>query len=216
MPSAPMMTMQPASKPKIGFSIESIVGNRIKKSPSHFSPNSEGSDTPLSPLSDSSYQQRSPRLPTDIHRALNEYSQMELHNRLKRSLESSPPPPAQGHDFSQKHLSSPSENSVHSGHSVIHHSNNNMHRQQATPSPPQTRLSGEELSNRSPSPTQPPAKKPIVVPGIPAGLIRPAPQVAPQPQMNDIRINLPPYPAEMISAAQNHFFRLGIFKQLLP
>lgn len=217
MPSAPMMTLPPAAKPKIGFSIDSIVGNRLKsKSPTHYSQDSEGSDTPLSPLSDFSYQQRSPRLPNDIHRALNEYSQMELQNRLKRSLESSPPPQMQGHDFTQKNLSSPSENSV---HSVIQHNQ----RQHGTPSPPQTRLSVDETSNRTPSPLSPsthqqqPAKKPILVPGIPAGLIRPSPvQPPPPPQLSDLRVNLPAYPADMISAAQNHFFRLGIFKQLLP
>ncbi|CAO1433311.1 unnamed protein product [Diamesa hyperborea] len=88
MPSAPMMTM-PSSKPKIGFSIESIVGNHFKnKSPIHYSHDSEGSEAPLSPLSDYGYpnQQKSPRLPTspaEIHRALrlNEFSQMELHNQ---------------------------------------------------------------------------------------------------------------------------------------
>lgn len=219
MPSAPMMTMTPASKPKIGFSIDSIVGNRIKsKSPMHYSQDSEGSEAPLSPLSDYGYtnQQKSPKFtasPADIQRALrlSEYTQLQMHERFKRSLSTSPV--GEQTDINEHHKSTllrlaEQENQI-QRHEIQKHS-------MSPQSSPQTRLSADESNNRRsrspPSPISSPPqhmqKGPIVVPGIPAGLIRPSP-VGPPNQLP------PQYSPEMIQA-QNHFFRLGTFKLLRP
>ena len=218
MPSAPIsMMMTTANKPKIGFSIDSIVGNRKRS----FSSDNEGSETPLSPLSDLSYhQQRSPRIPTspaEIHRALrlNEYTQKELHNRIIRAQNS----PTKEYD-----------------HRILSHDSikeNQQINRQHSPASPQSRLTPEESINRrsrSPSPLAP--QKPIMVPGIPANLIRPSPVGPPgMPDMNNMqnmqniqniqniqnmRSQMPPYPNEMVNAAQNHFFRLGTSKLQPP
>lgn len=216
MPSAPMMTMSPTTKPKIGFSIDSIVGNRNKnKSPIHFSHDSEGSEAPLSPLSDYGYQQKSPKFNTshaDIQRALrlSEYSQMELHNRYKRSLSTSP-------ISGQTELI---EQQQHQQQKNIHHriSEQENHMQKRSMSPelsPRTHLSADDLNRRSRSPPSPISspqqvqKGPIIVPGIPANIMRPSPMG--HPQSHQIPQG---YTPEMI-ATQNHFFRLGTFK-LLP
>lgn len=220
MPSAPMMTMSPTTKPKIGFSIDSIVGNRNKnKSPIHFSQDSEGSEAPLSPLSDYGYQQKSPKFNTshaDIQRALrlSEYSQIELHNRYKRSLSTSP---ISGHtDLMEQqklihHRISEQEN---------HIQRNDMQKRSMSPDlSPRTHLSADDSNNRRsrspPSPISSPQhqqqqqvqKGPIIVPGIPANIMRPSPIGPPPHQMPQ------GYSPEMI-ATQNHFFRLGTFKLL--
>lgn len=216
MPSAPMMmTMSPTTKPKIGFSIDSIVGNRNKnKSPIHFSQDSEGSEAPLSPLSDYGYshQQKSPKFTTthaDIQRALrlSEYSQLELHNRYKRSLSTSP-------------ISGQTELMDQHKH-MHHHDNNHIQRhelQKRSMSPemsPRTQLSADDsINRRSRSPPSPVAspqqaqKGPIIVPGIPANIMRPSPIGPPPHQMPQ------GYSPEMI-ATQNHFFRL-VTSKLLP
>lgn len=194
MPSAPMMTMSPTTKPKIGFSIDSIVGNRNKnKSPIHFSQDSEGSEAPLSPLSDYGYphQQKSPKFPSthaDIQRALrlSEYSQLELHNRYKRSLSTSPI----------------------SGQTDL--SDQQKINQKRSVSPELSQDSFNRRSRSPPSPVAaPPSQKgPIIVPGIPANIMRPAPIGPPPHQMPQ------GYTPEMI-ATQNHFFRL-VTSKLLP
>lgn len=210
MPSAPMMmTMSPTTKPKIGFSIDSIVGNRNKnKSPMHFSQDSEGSEAPLSPLSDYGYQQKSPKFTTthaDIQRALrlSEYSQLELHNRYKRSLSTSP-------------ISSQTD--LMDQQKLMHNHIQRHEQQKRSMSPelsPRTQLSADDSSNRRsrtpPSPIstpQQPQKGPIIVPGIPANIMRPSPIGPPQHQMPQ------GYTPEMI-ATQNHFFRL-VTSKLLP
>lgn len=217
MPSAPMMTMSPTTKPKIGFSIDSIVGNRNKnKSPIHFSQDSEGSEAPLSPLSDYGYQQKSPKFSTsnaDIQRALrlSEYSQLELHNRYKRSLSTSPIS-AQTELMDQQksihHRLSEQENHI-QRHEI-------QKRSMSPELSPRTHLSADDSNNRRsrspPSPIMSPQqhqKGPIIVPGIPANIMRPSPIGPPQHQM-------PPqgYSPEMI-ATQNHFFRL-VTSKLLP
>lgn len=218
MPSAPMMTMSPTTKPKIGFSIDSIVGNRNRnKSPIHFSQDSEGSEAPLSPLSDYGYslQQKSPKFTTthaDIQRALrlSEYSQLDLHNRYKRSLSTSPISNQTDLMDQQKihHRISEQENHIQRDHE--------MQKQSMSPElSPRTHLSADDSNNRRsrspPSPVSSPQqiqKGPIMVPGIPANIMRPSPIGPPQHQMPQ------GYTPEMI-ATQNHFFRLGTFK-LLP
>lgn len=211
MPSAPMMTMSPNTKPKIGFSIDSIVGNRNKnKSPIHFSQDSEGSEAPLSPLSDYGYQQKSPKFNTshaDIQRALrlSEYSQMELHNRYKRSLSTSP---ISGHtDLTDQ------QRNMH--HRISEQENHMQKRSMSPEMSPRTHISADDSINRRsrspPSPISSPQqaqKGPIIVPGIPANIMRPSPIGPPPHQMPQ------GYSPEMI-ASQNHFFRLVTFK-LLP
>lgn len=217
MPSAPMMTMSPNTKPKIGFSIDSIVGNRNKnKSPIHFSQDSEGSEAPLSPLSDYGYslQQKSPKFTAthaDIQRALrlSEYSQLDLHNRYKRSLSASP--------ISGQTELMDQQKSIH--HRTAEHENHIQRHevQKRSMSPemsPRTQLSADDLNRRSRSPPSPISspqhaqKGPIMVPGIPANIMRPSPIGPPPHQMPQ------GYTPEMI-ATQNHFFRLVTFK-LLP
>lgn len=215
MPSAPMMTVSPQTKPKIGFSIDSIVGNRNRnKSPIHFSQDSEGSEAPLSPLSDYGYQ-KSPKFPpthSDIQRAirLSEYSQLELHNRYKRSLSTSP---INGHTD----IGNDTKNFI---RRLPEPENLQMPKQRPLSpelSPQQTHLSADESSSRRsrspPSPISSPIqsqKGPIIVPGIPANIMRPSAMSGPPPHHQ-----IPQgYTPELI-ASQNHFFRLGTFK-LLP
>lgn len=211
----PVMTMSPNTKPKIGFSIDSIVGNRNKnKSPIHFSQDSEGSEAPLSPLSDYGYshQQKSPKFTTthaDIQRALrlSEYSQLELHNRYKRSLSTSP-------ISGQTDLMDQQKNSIH--HRLSDNHIQRLEAQKRSMSPemsPRTHLSADDSrrSRSPPSPNQSPQqvqKGPIIVPGIPANIMRPSPIGPPQHQMPQ------GYSPEMI-ATQNHFFRL-VTSKLLP
>jgi homeobox protein EMX len=196
MPLAPttMSMALPTSKPKIGFSIDNLIGagNRKTKSPP-FSPNSEGSDRPSSPLSDCSYpnQQKSPKLPTspaELHRALrlNEYAQLELQQRLRRSSDMSLMPPST--DFEAKGITRLSEAS-NPGNS---------------PPPPQTRLSpgSNTKEPRTPSPSHPQNPKgPIVVPGFPpSNLVRPYPV-----NVNEMKPAMASYPPPEMMASHNPF-----------
>ena len=212
----------PTSKPRIGFSIDSIVGNRIaaSKSPAHFSPNSESSERPMSPLSDCSYP---PHNSNEIQRALRLSNNIsppphDFRDRINRLQNSSPPVDLQKHHSLHHHHQHPLKLDINSNKS---------------PPPPQTRLSPDNVigrRSRSPSPAannininnnnnqisprSPPANKgPIVVPGIPAGLVRPFP-VGPPPQaMTDIKA-LPPYinTPEMVQAAHNPHFLAAQFQ----
>lgn len=208
--SAAMMTAMPqTTKPKIGFSIDSIVGNRNQsnKSPINFSHDSEGSEAPLSPLSDYAYQHsnNSPKH-SDIAAAikLNEYAQLELRNKIKRSMSASPPVM---HQQQQQQSNEKSMESDIQRHEIQKHQHENSH---------ETRLSSEDRRSHSPQSPTPTSqhqqqqhhmqKQPIIVPGIPANILRP---------MQPHGVQLPPnLPAEMM-AAQNPFFRLVTF-QLLP
>lgn len=176
---SPMMTtMSQNTKPKIGFSIDSIVGNRNlqNKSPINFSHDSEGSEAPLSPLSD-----YSPRHDLATAIKLNEYAQLELRNKFKRSLSTSPQPDAnrkqrmveQEHQQDSRLLSENSRRSQSpaSPHQHHHHQHQHHHHSQ---------------------------KAPIIVPGIPASILRPQ-----HPQ-------LPPNLTAEMMASQNPFFRLVI------
>lgn len=195
MPLAPTsiaMALPPTSKPKIGFSIDSIVGNRNTKV-SNFSPNSESSERPSSPLSDCSYpnQQRSPKLPTspaEIHRnfRMNEYSALDLHNRLKRSL--SPSSKNTEIDCKKTRLPESSPNDL-----VI---------SKNSPTSLQTRLSPEPIrrNSRSPSPSPQHQKGPAM---MYPGLVRPFP--VPPHGMNDLKSSMGPYPPEMMQAHHNPF-----------
>lgn len=211
---ATMMTAMP-TKPKIGFSIDSIVGNRNQnnKSPINFSQHdSEGSEAPLSPLSDYGYQHsnNSPKHTSDIatQLKLNEYAQLELRNKIKRSMSTSPPV--------SHHHSHHNNSSHHIGsHEKNMESDIQRHEIQKHHLETQTRLSDDRRSQSPQSASSPPPqsqqqqqhvqKQPIIVPGIPASILRPTMQHGAQ---------LPPsIPAEMM-AAQNPFFRLVTFQSL--
>ncbi len=176
---APLMTTMPqTTKPKIGFSIDSIVGNRSvqNKSPINFSHDSEGSEAPMSPLSDYGYHhQTSPKHDLATAIKLNEYAQLELRNKLKRSLSTSPQP-------------------VVNKQRLIEHENDIQRHEIQKSQDPQSRLTSDD-AHRSPpqSPVSPHIQKtPIIVPGIPASILRPAP------------------PHHEMIASQNPFFRLVI------
>ncbi|XP_065079947.1 homeotic protein empty spiracles-like [Ochlerotatus camptorhynchus] len=197
MPLAPTSVMaMPSQKPRIGFSIESIVGNRMPKSPPppHFSPNSESSERPSSPFSDNSYPSdlqghlRFPQTAADIQRALRmpeNCSLSDYSNRIQR-LNHSSSPPVDLNRNNRRHPESPQECQ-------------DLSRTDSSksPPPPQTRLTpGDSTARRSQTPSPQPgghplAKGPIVVPGIPAGLVRPFP-VGHPPHMNDLK-PLPPF-----------------------
>ncbi|XP_050070034.1 homeotic protein empty spiracles-like [Anopheles maculipalpis] len=196
----------PTQKPRIGFSIESIVGSdkrAAQGSPSHFSPNSESSDRPVSPLSDGSH------YPADVHPLLlrgyppsfqplphqrayllqrqQEHQFLALGHRMSRRSTGTPPPERNGRLPDSPH--SPAEGSQNRPPSIrmIDLSSNSS---RSSP-PPSTRLSPEpEPAGRShpqrsprsspgPGPVgpggPPPNKGPIMVPGIPASLVRPFP-----------------------------------------
>ncbi|XP_062565188.1 homeotic protein empty spiracles-like [Armigeres subalbatus] len=190
MPLAPTSVMAiPTQKPRIGFSIESIVGgNRISKSPPppHFSPNSESSERPSSPFSDNSY-------PSDFHPGHLRFPQTaaDLQNALRLPRGSCSPSDYSSRIQQLNHSSSPPVDL----NLINRHPNSPVEcqdlSQTRSPPPPQTRLSPEDRTSPTSSP-QPltTATKPIVVPGIPAGLVRPFP-VPPPNHMNDLKTPLP-------------------------
>lgn len=226
MPLAPtsVMTM-PISKPKIGFSIDSIVGNRnLTKSP-----NSECSETPLSPVSDYGYpsdyhnsHQRSPKLPTspaELHRALRlpenctsqEFQQRLSHSRHNNnniSKPESPPPQTGQHDiFHNIHRfpESPPISRQDSRNAEFHKSPS--HRTHCSPDTNRMRRS-------SPTPSPEPAiehpQGPIMVPSLPGGLIRPYPMTAgpPPPPLASNGMDMKSMPAylnQQDMAQQQHF-----------
>ncbi|XP_055696359.1 homeotic protein empty spiracles [Lutzomyia longipalpis] len=210
MPLAPTSVMaMPTSKPKIGFSIDSIVGNGVTKTPAHFSPNSEGSERPLSPLSDCSY-------PTELtHQQLRSPSSVSPSDLVHRRIANSP----SNEQMSQKNRtmrSTPPHQILMDNHRMARHPDTAQEHSDKNRSPPHSGLPPEHEQHalrrpsRSPSPPGPPpppppgSKGPIVVPGIPAGLVRPFP-VAPG-NMTDIK-TLPPYlnSPEMVTAHNPHF-----------
>ncbi|EDS32383.1 emx homeobox protein [Culex quinquefasciatus] len=185
----------PTLQPRIGFSIDSIVGNSTPKSPPHAITKVDGS-------------QRSPSPPQS-------YSV-----RLNRLQSLSPP-----HNYSITRLPE-------SPQSIESQTRLEMH--QTTTSPGlQARLTPDEHlqpAPKRPCSSSPPSSPvgpmpplnnpagPIVVPGLPAGLIRPFPVSPPQqqqqpPQNPDIK-TLPPFmhTPEMVQAAHNQHFLAAQFQ----
>lgn len=155
----------PGSKPKIGFSIDSIVGNGLSKH--DFSNSHESLDRPLSPYSDYSndpniHNVNSHLSQSPVHRSSIASINLtnELRNRIRRSSRS---PPAFEDQSSIGPIPLRRDSTV-----PIKDAQNYLRtvspRERCT-SPDDTRTS------RSPSPSSP--KGPILVPGIPAGLARP-------------------------------------------
>uniref|UniRef100_A0A453YNK5 Homeobox domain-containing protein n=1 Tax=Anopheles funestus TaxID=62324 RepID=A0A453YNK5_ANOFN len=202
----------PTQKPRIGFSIESIVGSEKRlpqgSPPSHFSPNSESSERPLSPLSDSSH------FPSDMHplvlrgyptgcqplphqRAYLLQRQQDhqqqarelfaLGQRISRGSSGTPPLESNGRLPDSPH--SPGEAAPNRAPSSIRMIDLSSNSSRSSPPPSHTRLSpdpesgvrnsGQRSPRGSPGPgstSAPPMNKgPIMVPGIPAGLVRPFP-----------------------------------------
>lgn len=207
MPLAPtaIMTM-PISKPKIAFSIDSIVGSRnLTKTPQ-----SECSETPLSPGSDYGYPSdfnSHSKLPVDLQRALRlpeNCSQQELQQRINSISQN---------NNNYKTVLSPPQMGQHDIFQNIHiqpHQRNNSPPQQSHLSP------SIEQVKRSPSPEQqsqrqhePTHQTPITTQGIPAGgLVRPYPLAPGHSTHNGIDIKqLPPYmhPSDL-AQQQQHFF----------
>ncbi|XP_063706065.1 homeotic protein empty spiracles-like [Culicoides brevitarsis] len=141
----------PTSKPKIGFSIDSIVGNRFPKNPQIFA--------------------------SDIQKALRIGSPDELYNRLS-SYESVSPP--------ANYQSTSNENSKTLQYQTKHDSHSKTDIINRSPSPMQENdLSEATKTRKLHSPSCSPTSAPIIVPGIPAGLIRPLPQTV--PNVNDFK-----------------------------
>uniref|UniRef100_A0A182MUE9 Homeobox domain-containing protein n=1 Tax=Anopheles culicifacies TaxID=139723 RepID=A0A182MUE9_9DIPT len=198
----------PTQKPRIGFSIESIVGSE-KRLPQG-SPSSESSERPVSPLSDGSH------FPSDMHplllrgypagcqplphqRAYLLQRQQEqqqqarelfaLGQRISRGSAGTPPLESNGRLPDSPH--SPGEG-AHNRPSSIRMIDLSSNSSRSSP-PPHTRLSpdpdcsvvrnsGQRSPRSSPGlggpgggPMPPTNKGPIMVPGIPAGLVRPFP-----------------------------------------
>jgi hypothetical protein len=123
MPSAQPITMltPPQSKPKIGFSIDSIVGNRTKNSSIsedsqyHDDSNDDGSHENLHKLSTS---------PCDLRR---DYSHL-----IKRSRENFSPSPTPNSESDIKHSSRLSETNSNSDQDVQNNNNTVPHKQPIT------------------------------------------------------------------------------------
>ncbi|XP_019556147.2 homeotic protein empty spiracles [Aedes albopictus] len=180
----------PTLQPRIGFSIDSIVGNSTPKSPPHA----------ITKVNNS---QRSPSPPQS-------YSV-----RLNRLQSLSPP-----HNYSITRLPESPQS--------IPETQTRLEPHPTTSPALQARLTPDDHPSakrpRSPSPPSSPsgpmpplgAPGPIVVPGLPAGLIRPFPVSPPQqqpPQNPDIK-TLPPFmhTPEMMQAAHNQHFLAAQFQ----
>ncbi|XP_053668886.1 homeotic protein empty spiracles-like [Anopheles marshallii] len=244
----------PTQKPRIGFSIESIVGSEKRLTqgspPAHYSPNSESSERPASPLSDSSHfapemhplalrgypagfqplpHQRAYLLQRQQEHQQQARELFALGQRISRGSSGTPPLEPSGRLPDSPH--SPGEGAPNRASSVrmIDLSSNSS---RSSP-PPHTRLSPDPESavrshgQRSPrsspgpggpggGPIPPSNKGPIMVPGIPAGLVRPFP-MGPNGELK----SLPPFmggnnATELaVQAAHNQHFLAAQFQAAL-
>lgn len=193
MPLAPTPVMaMPTSKPKIGFSIDSIVGNRSNKSDISYSQDSDNSENPASPLSEcgqTNDQISSYNLSVDIKRALRlqPTSPEDFYNKLARYHNANSPPRE-----SQHHAElSRSKQDMQTKTDIINKS----------PSP-RINASNEDTQIRLLSSSSPPpslmTKAPIIVPGIPAGYVRPFPQSA------EFKAIPPYHPSDLVQPHNTH------------
>ncbi|CAD7089976.1 unnamed protein product [Hermetia illucens] len=192
MPMAPgsAITIPPPSstKPKIGFSIDSIVGGATLQShvlDSSLSPRSESSERPSSPLSDCSYPLEL-RHSNDLNRNFRFQNDRFQHDSFHRNFDLK----------LRENLSNLGEEAQ---------------RNSSPPPPHHSRLSPatdpdgrSHPRSPSPHPSQQSSKGPILVPGIPAGLIRPFPV---QPQNIAEVKTVPPYlnPSDIGNTPNPHF-----------
>lgn len=237
MPLAPTSTaLMAASKPKIGFSIDSIVGEHHAKAPINFSPNSEDStEQHQSPFSDyyggndlrmriqrecelpspatppptlprptsqdPSLQRRRPDYSVDFIRnaANSSYFDLSKKDATPAILPAAASTPKRLPDT----IASP-ENMSKSANTPL--------MPQKTPSPAPPRDHSPAVSrSRSPSPTC--GKRPILVPGIPANLVRPFPVGVPSTINPEIK-SIPPYlnSPELITTHPNPHFLAAQFQ----
>ncbi|XP_053669717.1 homeotic protein empty spiracles-like [Anopheles nili] len=230
-----MVMALPTQKPRIGFSIESIVGGEKGPSPTppaahppvpHFSPSSESSERPLSPLSDGAF-------PPETHPLLFQSRGGHLqhlphqrpfllqHQQNRGQPTGTPPVPLELNVRNEPSESPRSPGFRASSMRMIDLSSGSS---RSSP-PPQGRFSPEpdhlgsrrrdRESPRSPESSQGSGKGgPIVVPGIPAGLVRPFPM---GPGTGELK-TLPPFmsnnaAAELaVQAAHNQHFLAAQFQ----
>uniref|UniRef100_A0A182PGN7 Homeobox domain-containing protein n=1 Tax=Anopheles epiroticus TaxID=199890 RepID=A0A182PGN7_9DIPT len=178
--AATLMMALPTQKPRIGFSIESIVGSQKP----------ESSERPASPLGDSAHFPGYPAgcreqpLPHQRAYLLQRQQQQEQQARELLALRERI---SQGSGDEFRLQDSPSSEGTPNRSASLRMIDLSSNSSRSSP-PPHTRLSpecephpraGHPTSPRS-SPGPPPptsSKGPIMVPGIPAGLVRPFPMV---------------------------------------
>ncbi|XP_053682540.1 homeotic protein empty spiracles-like [Sabethes cyaneus] len=179
----------PTLQPRIGFSIDSIVGNSTPKSPPHAITKVDGPQRSPSPQSYSvrlnRLQSLSPPHNYSITRLPESPQSIESQSRLESFTATSPALQAR-----------------------LTPDDHRPGKRPRSPSPPS--------SPSGPLSVPPSAPGPIVVPGLPAGLIRPFPVSPPQqqqPQNPDIK-TLPPFmhTPEMVQAAHNQHFLAAQFQ----
>lgn len=224
MPLAPTSTALMASKPKIGFSIDSIVGDRHAKPPISFSPNSEDSaDRQQSPFSD--YYGNDLRTHMRIQRDTTDMSPQDTRT-IKRPSDLPPDylrSPSGSYMETTKRDSMLTISNSSNSPTIPRHLHNlspaNMPKvvsQQPPPKsrqtpPPRDKSPPTMNKSRSPSPTC--GNRPILVPGIPANLVRPFP-VGPPTSMNPEVKTIPPYmnSPEMVTTHPNPHFLAAQFQ----
>lgn len=225
MPLAPTSTALMVSKPKIGFSIDSIVGDRSAEALNNFSPNSEESVGRRSSPFSNGYG-------SDLR--------MEIQREMDQSM--------QGSHFSRKqseHIidslrlpavsfagNSKKDDTVHNPYSLPSFASNRNKIQPLNassesnikPGAPGTTTpnlnkrgspapaKSSPIRSRSPSPTC--GNRPILVPGIPANLVRPFPVVGPPSTLNQDIKTIPPYlnSPEMVTTHPNPHFLAAQFQ----
>lgn len=196
MPLAPTPVMaMPTSKPKIGFSIDSIVGTRTSKPQElSYSQDSDNSENPASPLSECGSQTN------------DQLSSFNLSVDIKRALRLPPTSPEDLYNRLSKYQQQP------------HHTKTDIVNK--SPSPRLTsedsqpiRLASVSPTQQQPPPPPPPAappsslltKAPIIVPGIPASYVRP---FAPSEPFKAI----PPYhPSDLVQPHNTHLLAAAQF-----
>lgn len=199
----PVMSAMPTSKPKIGFSIDSIVGNRnnSSKSESNYSQDSDNSENPASPLSEcgqTNDQISSYNLSVDIKRALRlqqQSDELNIYNKLAKYRSVSPGSTEHQLPPSSHHPSSTKTDVINKSPSpILNISSCNESSDAASPPPP-----SHQLPPQHPAAIQS-TKAPIIVPGIPAGYVRPFAQSA----AADFK-SLPPYhPSDLVQPHNTH------------
>lgn len=181
----------PTLQPRIGFSIDSIVGNSTPKSPPHL-------------ITKVEHSQRSP-------------SPQSYSVRLNRLQSLSPP-----HNYSITRLPESPQSIESQNRLELHPTTSPALQARLTPDEPLPTGKRPRSSSPPPSPPGPmpnghmAGPGPIMVPGLPAGLVRPFPVSPPQHQQQqnpDIK-TLPPFmhTPEMVQAAHNQHFLAAQFQ----
>lgn len=198
MPLAPTSVMaMPTSKPKIGFSIESIVGNRFSQKVLIDKDKKHHSSSPIKETSQPSDDISTQFFSSDIKKALRmpNCSPEELYNRLSGYESASPPSLYQSTSHENKNSEFHARHDAHTKTDIINRSPSPLSEDQICESSHAQKILSDSCS-------PPPA--PIVVPGIPAGLVRPLPQ--PVPNVNEFKPIAPFIPSNDIVSSHNPHF----------